>query len=111
MSFDEVLRQIVREEVRSALRDASPTPSLSVSAGEELITIGEAAALVKLSPAFIRRWRDEGKLTPYGTGRSSRVSKPEVLQVLRQSALDARGATLSDAEIDAKADAILRGRR
>lgn len=102
MSFEETLRSIVREEIRSALREelaARPAPS-----GPELLTIAQAAASTGLGVSTIRTWLSAGKLNRYGAGRAVRVNRAELDRVVAPKPRPQ--PTLAD--IQARAEAVSR---
>ena len=68
LSFEETLRAIVREEVRSALSDAKPAPA------PKLYTLAQLAKAGSLSPTSLRRLRTSGHLVAVGRGRMARYS-------------------------------------
>ncbi|WAM28502.1 helix-turn-helix domain-containing protein [Myxococcus sp. NMCA1] len=88
----EGLRRIIREELRG-------TPMQ-----DELLSPAEAAVVAGYSVSSIQGWLREGKLTRYGTPRRTRVSRRELLALLTKQP----EAPLSDADIDAKAQRLLR---
>lgn len=66
----DMIREIVREELK-AIPDDKPTA--------EYVSTAEAAEIAGVTPGTIRRWKDEGKLTPAGAGRELRFLRTEVL--------------------------------
>ncbi len=54
---------------------------------EELVTIAEAARVLRVSPSTIRRWIGEGDLPAYRVGhRRVRVRKPDLARLITQPA-------------------------
>ena len=51
----------------------------------EYLTRIEVADLFKVTPKTVRNWADDGKLTPFQTGRRVLYSREEVLRLLRAS--------------------------
>jgi hypothetical protein len=109
--FEAEFRRIVREEIRAAIREeleAIRTPA--GSEGPEPITLAEAAAFARhKSAATVKRWIAEGRLSKYGSGRNVTVDRKELVRLLASMGREERepGATLSDAEADARAAELL----
>jgi hypothetical protein len=76
MSREEIA-QIVTQVIAQSGARAAPTE-------ERLITITEAGAIAGQSDKMVRRLLREGKVTRYGSGRSTRVKMSEVLEALRR---------------------------
>lgn len=78
--FDvEALAQLVRREVKAALREelaAQPPFSGPVA---EYVTMAEAAALTGYKRPTLAGWLREGKLTRYGRKRGLRLNRRELL--------------------------------
>lgn len=84
-SIDQAFRlfvvQVIRDEVRRAVADATKN--------DEYLSPETAAKLADVTPATIRRWVRERKLTRYGEGkRVVRISRVEL-----ESRLKAGGAS------------------
>lgn len=88
MSFEETLRQVIREElerneervaarVAEKLRGSEPT-----AAGDRLLRLTEAQELFGYAPETLRKWIAEKRLTRFGTVRATRVSEREVRALL-----------------------------
>lgn len=103
MSLEDSLRQIVREELRDALRDLKGSRAEGRS-GAELLSIAQCVALTGYSAGTIRKWRAEDRFTKYGQGRTIRIDKAELLRLMRRRD-DAAAPT--DADIENKADRLL----
>ncbi len=76
--FREVLRAIVREEIRAALADVQ-------RAGAEqdaYLCVRKAAAFVDVHPDTIRVWIKAGRLSGYRAGRELRVLRSELRHFL-----------------------------
>lgn len=72
---DAELRDIIRDEIRAALRDeVRKTPA---NAGEYL-SVAKAAEIASIAPQTIRRWIGEGRLAGYNAGRVIRVRRSEL---------------------------------
>jgi hypothetical protein len=106
MSFEETLRQIIREEVArlepkvaervvGLLRDQ---PVAVASAGDRLLRPGQAGADFGYSPDTILKWMRQGKLKRHGTIRGARVSERELRRYLA-TALAAKNGDAPD-ELD-----------
>lgn len=103
MSVDDTIRQVVREELREFLRLFREAQSQQKE-GTELLSIAQCVALTGLGAGTIRKWRTDGKLTHYGSGRTIRIDKAELLRLMRRRD-DAAAPT--DADIENKADRLL----
>ena len=114
MVLEDALTQVIREAVRVAIREEirEVAPALNPrtpAAADELLTIAEAAVHAKLSAPTIQKWLRAGKLTRYGKGRNTRVSRAELLRAL---ASDGSAAAKPEVAVDDQAMEILRkGRR
>ncbi len=110
MSFEETLRQIIREEVArlepkvaervvGLLRDQPVAVAVaSASAGDRLLRPGQAGADFGYSPDTILKWMRQGKLKRHGTIRGARVSERELRRYLA-TALAAKNGDAPD-ELD-----------
>jgi excisionase family DNA binding protein len=98
MSLEETLRGIVREEVRSALRELLPVsaPKTVGATPGAYISTAEAGALADVLPDTVRDWIAQGKLPGYRAGREWRVRRDEL------EALMAHGAERAPAAVDLK---------
>lgn len=108
MVLEDALTQVIRDAVREAVRELAPafTPQPAAPV-DELLTIAEAAVLAKVSAPTIQKWLRAKKLTRYGTGRNTRLSRSELLRALATD-----GAAQPAAPVEDQALAILRkGRR
>ena len=77
MSFDETLRLIVREELRSALKDvrvAAPVLT-SPSTTLELLTVEDVSVACHVAAATVRAWLRRGKLIGKKVGRGYLVER------------------------------------
>jgi|SRR4051812_45874207 DNA-directed RNA polymerase specialized sigma24 family protein len=74
MSLEELIERSVERAVERALRRMREEPAVPA----ELLTISEAAQLAKVEPSTIRAWMKRG-LTKYGTARSPRVRRDQLL--------------------------------
>ena len=101
MTFEDTIRQIVREEIRAAIGESS---GRGTSSGDDLITIEEAAVIARRTAATIRGWQDSGKLKRHGQGRHRLVSRAQLRQVLE-------GKTDEQVDEEAVALRILEGGR
>jgi hypothetical protein len=77
--FDvEALAQLVRREVKAAIREelaAQSTPGQVA----EYVTLAEATALTGYKRGTLAEWLREGKLTRYGRKRGLRLNRRELL--------------------------------
>lgn len=80
MTFDQVvreqLREVVREEIRSALREHVG------GGGDAPITYAVAAELVGYHVSTITKWVHDGLLPAHGRGKGKRVYRADVLKAL-----------------------------
>lgn len=65
----------------------------------QLLTIDEAAAEWRITPATVRAWRLMGKITIVKIGRSVRVPKSEIDRVIREGLRPARGNRQGSGEL------------
>jgi len=79
------LKRVIREVVKEAVNEAI-APVLR-SRSEELLTVTEAAELLKVSPQSIHTWFREGKLTRIKCGRSTRIAAKEIEEKLAEGKL------------------------
>ena len=106
--MEDEFRRIIREELERIVRlrfEAHLKLGGDHLAPSPLVSIPVAAAQVGLSPAKIRKWRDEKKLTAYGKGRSSRVDPAELREVMLR---EAQPAEESADEVATRVEAVLR---
>lgn len=71
----DMVRQIVREELTSALAAVS-------SQGDGYLPVADAARLASVATGTIRRWIREGRLAGYRAGRLLRVRRGELDELL-----------------------------
>lgn len=74
--FHELIRELIRQEVRIALAEARPAP-------DEYFTTAEAARYAKVAPRSIRRWLDQGKLRALHAGRELRIRRADLDELMR----------------------------
>lgn len=65
--LEEILRRIIREEIRAALLEDSERRELPP--GPDYLTISEAAALVSVSPSTIGAWFPREEVGPLRQGQ------------------------------------------
>ncbi len=53
---------------------------------ETFLTVGEVAAILRLSPATVRRWCEEGRLDSVRPGRSYRIPRAALEELLEGAA-------------------------
>ncbi|NNC17677.1 helix-turn-helix domain-containing protein [Corallococcus exiguus] len=90
--MENLIRRVLREELAA-------TPGTS----GDLITVTQAAALVSYGVTSIRRWLSDGTLKRYGEGRSVRISRRQLLDVMARES----STTPTDAEIERLAEKAL----
>ncbi len=112
MSFDDVLSATIRDAVREAVREevarlvADLKPAKRVDLPSYL-SAEDAAAIADVTPDTVRAWVSEGRLPRYGAGRLIRVRLDDLEAFLRRCG----EAGVAEADLDAKANAILERRR
>ncbi len=74
----EMLRAIVREEIRAALADVRPTGAEQ----DAYLSVSKAAAFVDVHPDTIRVWIKAGRRSGYRAGRELRVLRSELRHFL-----------------------------
>lgn len=73
-ALTELIRGVVREEIRLALREVEVRkPSRTSEETIEFVTVKRAAKIASVHPATVRSWLSDGKLKPYRAGRVFRV--------------------------------------
>lgn len=122
MSLDDALRRVVAEEVRTAfeamlprLRDIIQAQAQSPGGQREdalpiLLTITEAAEVMRTTPPTIRKWIKEERLQGRGTARCVRVSTRELMG-LRPGGQTAADDRVAKRKLDDLANEILRVHR
>ena len=86
------------EEVRAELRALTERAPGSAD-GPELLSTAEAAALMRVKQATIRKWITEQRLTAHGTERVLRVKRADLLAL--------RPDAIPPGEVQAKASNIV----
>ena len=76
--FREMLRAIVREEIRAALTEVPRTDAEQ----DAYLSVRRAAAFVDVHPDTIRAWIKAGRLSGYRAGRELRVLRSELRHFL-----------------------------
>ena len=106
MSLEESVRAVVREEMKRVLREelraAIEQLGAAPNAGNEFLSVKEAAELTRVSEATVREWMTRG-LKRYGQGHVVRIRRAELLLFL-SSGTDNAG---EDIDIEDHAIAIL----
>lgn len=74
-SIEDRVRKVVREELANK-------PTLAVDPDEDLVSCIRAAKLTGLHPTTIRGWLNAGKIKRYGSGRTTRISRAELISFL-----------------------------
>lgn len=105
MTMEDTLRILVREEVRSAVREVVAT--LRPAGESPLMTVREAASFARVAEPTVRSWIQQGKLNRYGTKGALRIKRDE-LERLLTSRDEPR---MTDADLDARADELAKRRR
>jgi excisionase family DNA binding protein len=110
VSLEESVRAVVREEMKRVLREelraAIEQLRAAPNAGNEFLSVKEAAELTRVSEATVRDWMKRG-LKRYGQGHVVRIRRAELLLFLSAST-DSAG---EDIDIEDHAIAILRSTR
>jgi excisionase family DNA binding protein len=75
----------------------NPTdPPLPASIGDELVTVAEIAAVLRLNQQTIRNWIDQGQLPAVRIGRRVRIKRSDFEQLLTTAAGPARSTPRTD---------------
>ena len=77
-AFRELMRDVVRDEVRSALAESRPRQAATTAPGEPYLSVANAAKLADLAPNTIRTWIRDGRLPAHRAGRVLRVRRSEL---------------------------------
>lgn len=85
MTFEEMLRHILREEIRAALRDQFAEEPLGVTLASGWLTIAQAAAHASVHSATIRAWIKGGELPASKRGRVVRVKRDDLDALLSRA--------------------------
>lgn len=67
--------EVIRDEVRRAVSDALRP--------DELLSTPAAAKFAGVTPATVRRWARDGKLTRHAAGRVIRISRAELERFIK----------------------------
>lgn len=81
MSLDELIAQAVEKRLAPLVERMERALATTGTTGDELLTPREAAQLAKISATTLREWRKRGALKNYGSARSPRYRRSEVLAV------------------------------
>ena len=74
---------------------------VSVPSEDDLLTIPEAAATLKVSPVTISRWLKQGRLTAYRLGpRAVRIRRDDLVEVLKPSGHGGSATAEAESETD-----------
>ena len=92
-TLESVVRNVVREELRTALGASKPS---------EYLSLRDAAVRAGVSAATVRRWVRDGKVPRYGEGRIVRVRWADV-----EAALSKAEAPATEADSKAWASKVL----
>ena len=110
LAFDQLLRHLVSDAVRSTLREElaalSPDHAAVRNATDVYLSVAKAARVADVAPGTIRTWIRAGRLAARRAGRVLRVSRAELERFLA-GAPDRR----QQAETRARASRLLQGRR
>jgi excisionase family DNA binding protein len=97
----EMVRQVVREEIRAALDDDAARTAPRNALGEDgYLSIAAAAAYAAVAPGTLRRWIRSGRLPVHRAGRVYRIGRLELEDFLTRQG--------PSAAVVAQARAILR---
>lgn len=80
MSIEDTIREVVRAEVRSALREVFPDrgSAPSPTSDDGYLSIARAAELAEVHPDTVRGWMKEGRLARHQAGRELRVRRSDL---------------------------------
>lgn len=101
MTFEATIESVVRNVVREELRTA-----LGMSRPSEYLSLRDAAVRAGVSAATVRRWVKDGKVQRYGEGRIVRVKWADV-----EAAMAKSEATMTTDDIAATVTRIYGGGR
>lgn len=76
-AFADLLRSIVRDEIRNALADARAEPR-NASGADTYLSISKAARFADVAPGTVRTWIRRGRLPAKRAGRVLRISRGEL---------------------------------
>ena len=83
IALRELLRDVVRDELRIALAEGRPRQAANPSSGSEpYLSITNAAQLADLAPNTIRTWIRDGRLPAHRAGRVLRVRRSDLEKFL-----------------------------
>lgn len=108
MTLDTYLREVLREEIRTVLREemnARPSPPTAEPAGDYL-SMKQVLKMTGFSEPTIAKWAKEGHFKKHGRGRAVRYRRTEV-----EHFLASRPTPSVEPDIDELADAMLAPRR
>lgn len=109
MSIEETIRLVVREEVRSAMRELLAEARAAPAGNpDEKLTKAEAAALAGASLSTVQRWISSGELPVEKKNRHIRVRRGDLEALLTRSHQIVKG---SEADADELADRLIRESR
>jgi excisionase family DNA binding protein len=74
---EEALRKMIEDVVRSVVREEMKETGHSMAA-DPFLPVSEAARLAGVAPGTIRAWIDDGRLGRYHAGRVLRVKRREL---------------------------------
>ena len=83
MTLDEVLRTLVRDEVRRVLREEALPREREPDHADEFMTVKGAAAMARVSIGTVRSWISKGLIRVYGEGRVLRVRRDEFVAAIQ----------------------------
>ena len=76
-AFRELIRDVVRDELRAALADHRGTPLLAASS-DPYLSLANAARLADVAPGTVRAWIRAGRLPAKRAGRVFRIARSEL---------------------------------
>lgn len=109
MVFEDSFRQIIREEIREALKEhLRPASAAPTGPGDpnERLALTAAGAEFGYAANTLRDWVAKGKVPGHGKGRGLRVKRGEL-----EAFLNGNDDEPSEEELSRRAAAIVRGRR
>lgn len=92
----EMLRTIVREEIRAAFARHKGEPLRQSGVGDVYLSVTKAARLADVAPGTIRAWIRAGRLDSRRAGRVLRVSRVELETFLATGLSAKAGQAVSD---------------
>ena len=86
MPFDNAIRSMLREEIRTAVREELrallPKVPASPAQSDDFLSVQDAAKVARVCAATVRSWLRHGQLKRYGTARLPRIRRSELVRFM-----------------------------